>query len=454
MAYKNILTYNARVSQVEQTYYSPTSVLPITGLPISSIYVFLSRIEPWANDLNPDTPLQTQRYIKEVFKNMFVSKLVNQNNISPVIERHDWLSGTTYNYYQDNIDMFEVDQNGFNVINYYVRNSYDQVFKCLWNNLGTPSTVEPYFQPGNYGLNNIFKGSDGYKWKYMYTIDVGTKKTFMDATWIPVPVGDNTPNPLQSAAGSGDIEVINVTNGGSGYDTANGAVTVTITGDGTGAQGFAVANGTGSITDIIVTNAGTNYSYATVTITSTIGSGATAMAPASPIGGHGFAPVDELGVKAAMITAEFDGSEGGYVPTDVDYRQSGILINPTSLENYPYPANGQIYSTSTDLVVSTGFGAFVSGETVYQGSVSSPTFTATMLSFNSTTNVVRLINIMGTPLVNLPIFGVTSQTARTILTYNTPNFVPFSGYLSQIQNRSGIERSPDGIEQFRFVLGY
>jgi hypothetical protein len=77
-----------------------------------------------------------------------------------------------------------------------------------------------------------------------------------------------------------------------------------------------------------------------------------------------------------------------------------------------------------------------------------------MLSFNSTTNVVRLINITGTPLVNLPIFGVTSQTARTILTYNTPNFVPFSGYLSQIQNRSGIERSPDGIEQFRFVLGY
>ena len=454
MAYKNILTYAAKVSQVEQTYYSPTSVLPITGLPISSIYIFLSRIDPWLNDLNPDTPQQTQQYIKSVFKSMFVAKLVNQNNISPVIERHDWLSGTTYNYYQDDIDMFQVDQNGFNVINYYIRNSYDQVFKCLWNNLGAPSTVEPYFQPGNYGVNNIFKGSDGYKWKYMYTIDVGTKKTFMDATWIPVPVGENTPNPLQSAAGSGDIEVINVTNGGSGYDSANGAITVTIAGDGTGAEGLAVANASGSITDIIVTNAGTNYSYATVTITSSLGSGATAIAPVSPIGGHGFDPVSELGVKAAMITAEFNGSEGGYIPTDVNYRQSGILINPTSLQNYPYPANGQIYSTSTDLVVSTGFGAYVSDEIVYQGSIANPTFSATMLSFNSTTNVVKLINITGTPLVNQPIFGVTSQTARTILTYNTPNFVPFSGYLSQIQNRSGVERSPDGIEQFRFVLGY
>jgi len=454
MAYKNILTYAAKVSQVEQTYSAPTSVLPISGLPVATIYVFLSRIKPWLNDLNPDTPLQTQQYIKEVFKNMFVAKLVNQNDISPVIERHDWLSGTTYNYYQDDIDMFQVDQNGFNVINYYVRNSYDQVFKCLWNNLGGLSTVEPYFQPGNYGVNNIFQGSDGYKWKYMYTIDAGVKKAFMDTTWIPVPIGLNIPNPLQSAAGVGDIEAINVTNGGSGYDSANGAITVTITGDGTGAQGFAVANAAGSITDIIVLNAGTNYSYATVTLSSSIGSGATAIAPVSPIGGHGFDPVSELGVKAAMITAEFNGSDGGYIPTDVDYRQAGVVINPTSLQNYPNPANGQIYSTSTDLVVSTGFGQFLSAETVYQGSATNPTFSATMLSFNSAINVVKLINTMGTPLVNQPIFGATSQTARTVLTYNTPNFVLFSGYLAQIQNRSGVQRSPDGIEQFRFVLGY
>ena len=454
MAYKNILTYNAKVSQVEQTYYSPTSVLPITGLPISSIYVFLSRVDPWNDDLNPDIPEQTQRYIKSVFKSIFAVKLVNQNNISPVIQRVDWTSGQSYNYYRDDIDMFQVDQNGFNIINFYVRNSYDQVFKCLWNNLGGNSTVEPYFKPGNYGVNNIFQGSDGYKWKYMYTINVGSKKSFMDTTWIPVPVGQNTPNPLETAEGSGGIEVINVTNGGSGYDAANDAVIVTITGDGYGASALAVSNNAGGITDVVVTNPGTNYSYATVTISSTVGSGATAITAASPIGGHGFDPVSELGTKAVMITAEFNGSEGGYVPTDVDYRQSGILINPTSLKNYPYPANGQIYSTSTDVVVSSGFGAFVSDETVYQGTIDNPTFSATMLSFNSTTNVIKLINIEGTPLINQPIYGVTSQTARTVLSYNTPSFVPFSGYLAQIQNRSGIQRSSDGIEQFRFVLGY
>jgi hypothetical protein len=106
------------------------------------------------------------------------------------------------------------------------------------------------------------------------------------------------------------------------------------------------------------------------------------------------------------------------------------------------------------VVVSSGFGKFESDETVYQGSAENPTFSATMLSFNSTTNVIKLINIEGTPLINQPIYGVTSQTARTVLSYNQPNFVPFSGYLAEIQNRSGIQRSSDGIEQFRFVLGY
>jgi hypothetical protein len=30
----------------------------------------------------------------------------------------------------------------------------------------------------------------------------------------------------------------------------------------------------------------------------------------------------------------------------------------------------------------------------------------------------------------------------------------FSGYISYIQNRSAVQRSSDGIEQFKFVLGY
>lgn len=454
MANIDLLTYGAKVSQVEQTYYSPVAVLPVTGTPIGTLYVFLSRVDPWSSDSSPPTPTQDQQYIKTVFNNMFVAKLVNSNNISPVIQRIDWVSGTVYDYYQDSIDMFSFDQNGYLNLRFYVRNRYDQVFKCLWNANGGASVNEPFFQPGSYGTDNIYIGTDGYKWKYMYTIDAGTKKNFMDANWIPVPVGQNTPNPLGSAAGRGDIEVINVLNGGSGYDPANAAISITISGDGSGAAGTPqVANGI--ITDVSVTNPGSNYTYYSISVSSALGSGAILDANISPIGGHGFDPVSELGCSHVMLTCEFNGSEGGIIPTDIDYRQVGVLANPTTNSLYPLPANGSIYKVSTDLIVAPGFGSYVSDELVYQGtSLETASYVGTVLSFNQATNVVSIINISGTPTLNATLYGNNSGTARTLLAVSTPDFVPFSGYLSVIENRSGVTRSSDGIEQFRFVLGF
>jgi hypothetical protein len=288
----------------------------------------------------------------------------------------------------------------------------------------------------------------------MYTIDVGVKRKFMDSRWIPVPVSSITPNPIQSAAGFGDVEVINVTNSGSGYDSANATITVTITGDGTGATGTAETSN-GQITNIIVNNAGTNYTYANVSITSTLGSGATAIAPISPIGGHGFDDIDELGCFNVMLTCAFDGSEGGKIPVDIDYRQVGLLINPVSLSSYPNPANGAIYQTTTNMVVAPGFGAYVLDETIYQGSsLATATFSASVLSFDTASNVIYLINKVGTPILNAPVYSSSSGTVRTLLSVSYPDFQTFSGYLSYVENRTAVERSSDGKEQFRFVLGY
>jgi hypothetical protein len=60
------------------------------------------------------------------------------------------------------------------------------------------ATEEPFLNPGIYTTNNLYFGSDGYKWKYVYTIDVGNKVRFMDGSWMPVTSGTLTPNPLQA----------------------------------------------------------------------------------------------------------------------------------------------------------------------------------------------------------------------------------------------------------------
>ena len=453
MAYNNLLTYAAAVSSVEQVYYAPVAVVPpYYNIPLSSLYCFLASVEPWANNSAPPMPTQDQKSIKKIFKNIFVAKEITSNDISPVIQRIDWTANTTYDYYRDDVDMFAVNPDGSLVYNFYVHNTYDQVFKCLWNN-NSPSTIMPYFEPGTYGTDNIFQGNDNYKWKYMYTIDTGTKDKFMDANWLPVPVGANTPNPLVTSAGSGDIEVINVSQGGTGYDPANSIVSVVITGDGTGATATAnVVNG--SIFDVIVTNPGKNYSYSNVIIQSTTGSNAVVFGPTSPIGGHGYDPISELGCTNVMFSVEFNGTETNTIPVDITYYQIGIVIDPTTRQLNPLPANGTIYKTTTDIVVAPGFGVYQNSEIVYQGDVNNPSFTATILSFDPASDVINLINTTGTITTNAPIFGKTSLCTRTILAYSTPDFVLSSGYMSYIENRSGITRNISGIEQFKLVLGY
>jgi hypothetical protein len=388
---------------------------------------------------------------------MFVAKKIGTNDISPVIQRVDWTTGTIYDAYSDQVNMFELNEDGTNAKKFYVKNRFDQVFKCLWNNNGSTSTVEPYFEPGTFNANQIFQGTDSYKWKYMYTITSGSKLKFMDASWMPVPVGNTIPNPVSTYAGTGDIEVINVTNGGSGYDEVNAAVSITVTGDGYLASANAVVTN-GSITDILVANTGFNYTYANVSINSSLGSGATAIAPISPIGGHAYNPLSELGTRHVMLTTQFEKDESGNLPTDIDFRQVGILVDPyVYYGTVPGIANATIYKTTTDFVVSTGFGTYVPDEVIYQspnGLLQNATFTANVLSFDNVFNTVKLINTTGVANTGALIYGATSGTARVLLQTQTPSFIKNSGFLIYLENRSPVQRSVDGSEQIRLVLGY
>ena len=179
MANQNKLTYYQNYSEIEKDFYAPVSILP-NGKSIQTMYCFLGRVTPWTDDTVPEVPLQTQRYLKSTYKDIFIMKRITTNDISPVIQRNDWESGFIYDAYVDDADMYALDENGYLLYTFYVKNRYDQVFKCLWNSNRAESINEPFFQPGSYQTNNIFYGDDGYKWKYIYTIDIGRKNKFMD----------------------------------------------------------------------------------------------------------------------------------------------------------------------------------------------------------------------------------------------------------------------------------
>mgnify|MGYP000393789638 CR=1 FL=1 len=462
MANQALLTTQAKLTAALQTYFSLTATIPALQsptVPLSTVYAFLSRSKEWMG--LTELPTQDVAYLKQSQKNMIVAKRINSADITLVAQRIDWKTDTVYEEYSDTMDMFATDIAGNLVHNFYIKNSFDQVFKCLSNNGGAPSIVEPFFQPGQYNTQNIFQSTDGYKWKFMYTIDIGSKIKFMDSNWMPVPIGFNVPNSFQTSEGCGGVEVINVINGGSGFSNSN-VITVVITGDGTGATASVSGlDGSGSIQDIQVTNPGSNYTFANVSFISASGSGAIVSAPTSPVGGHGFDPISELGCRNIMVSVEFESDENlngvSYLPTDIKYYQMGLVINPTDSQNFPSGSNTTIFKTTTDLQVSQGSGQFQFDEIVYQstdGAYQNRFWEGTVLHYDDVNNVINTINTTGSPITGAQIYGQSSTTTRTLLTVTKPNYDLFSGYTIYLQNLDGVTRSSDGIEQFKIVLGH
>jgi hypothetical protein len=104
------------------------------------------------NQIHPQL-LLSQQNIKNVYKNMFIIKRVYPQDMCPLIDRIDWTVDTVYDMYRDDIDIIARDANGHMIYKHYVKNRFDQVFKCLWNNNGGQATDEPYFQPGTLNSN-------------------------------------------------------------------------------------------------------------------------------------------------------------------------------------------------------------------------------------------------------------------------------------------------------------
>ena len=456
----SLLTYSSKLYEVLQYYYAPSSTAEeFLDVP-NSLYAFIGRITPWPN--NPPVPTQDQYSIKDTFKNIIAVKKITSADISPVVPRRNWTSGTVYDYYNDRENMFTLNSDNIISKNFYVKNIYDQVFICLWNNRGAESTVEPQLSPGTFDSTFLVKTGDGYKWKFLYSIDAGAKQKFLDENWMPVPAGKYVPNPALNDVGAGQIDVINITTIGQGYQS--GGVDITITGDGTGATAVPVVNTAGFLTDVTMTNTGSGYTFANTIITSLPGYPtpnvtAVAITPVSPVAGHGLDPISDLGCNSVMVTMEFTQNENGNIPTDITFYQLGLILDPSSKQTTPGYAFGDIYDVSQRFTVSPGTGSFVSGQTVYQGpSLAFATFTAQVVSFDATNNILRVINTSGTPTVSDAIVqdasGPVNVAVRTLLNISESDFILYSGYMTYIENRTAIQRSPDGTEQFRLVLSF
>jgi hypothetical protein len=146
-----------------------------------------------------------------VYSDMIFGKKIDPADINLMIPRYNWVSGTVYAQYDDT-DGDLYDKNFYIMVDTGTRK---HVFKCLFNNNGVASTVQP--DPNATSPSDEFyETADGYQWKFMYSIPVADFRKFATDDYIPVIAN----NDVASNAINGAIDVILVTSNGSNYDTS------------------------------------------------------------------------------------------------------------------------------------------------------------------------------------------------------------------------------------------
>lgn len=347
--------------------------------------------------------------------------------------------------------------------NFYVRNLFDQVFICLFNNSAALSTVMPQITiGGQLPQDPYIATSDGYKWKYLYTIPSGQKQKFLSADWMPV-FSDAT---VVAATVNGRLDVVEINNQGQGYNqnvASNSATILTVVGDGTGANLTAKVDSSGKIFDVNILNGGSNYTYANITVSAgTTGANANLRAIIGPQGGHGYHPIHELGATNLIISVRFSGTEGGTLPVGVsvgtglfDYRQVALIQDP--LLTTGLSASNTNYSTVTTVSVQPlPSGQFFSvDEVVYQGSsLEAATFVGTVVYWDNVNAVLWLNNTSGSFTPQAPIVGIL-QTSPVTAFILTPSVVrPYSGRLLYVNNILPVIRGINQTEQLRIILKF
>jgi len=218
----------------------------------ANLYAFVSRSQPWEDDTNPPTAVLSSKEERQTWDDMMLLRRIQPTSIVPGIRRIPWRSGTVYQEYDDTIDLQEK--------NFFVfTQPEDNVYLCIDNNNGAPSTSKPSHRD-----ENIVEESDGYKWKYMSTISVSLLNKFLLNDYIPFEKNEE----IVESATPGTIEHLKVQSSGSDYPVnasieSSNEIPVFIEGNGTqvATAEASITTIQGTISSINLTSGGNDYFY-------------------------------------------------------------------------------------------------------------------------------------------------------------------------------------------------
>jgi hypothetical protein len=411
----------------------------------NNMYLFIGRPQSWTTEPTAPAPVNIPYQDNSYWADTVALKRIVITDYKQVVPRYNWTAGVTYTQY---------DINTANIFssNFYVLTVDNNVYKCISNNVGSVSTDKP-----SGTSTSTITTSDGYRWKYLYSLTDTDLLKFLTTTYMPV----NQNGDVSSTTIPGTIDNIVVTNAGNSY-TTNSNIIVSILGDGTGASiGSVVLTGANTIGSIKIGSAGSNYNYANLIISGGNGANARARAIISPRSGHGYDVATELGARYVMINSRLNYAEGGGdFPVVNDYRRIGIVQNPISNTTHTIATETTMDSTYT-LNISNVTGTFNLDEYVSGDNTHANAFivsaNANVVASTSNVRVITPLELYSGNVVfkvGETFRGANSMATGTITAIIAPEVKRNTGKILYVENRTKITRAADQAENIHIVIEF
>jgi len=320
----------------------------------ANYYYFIGNILEWDNPLNPGVPEVTQDYERFTRNGILSVKKINLRDVSYVVPRIDWTPNTVYDQFDGNYNTTSPAPSGATSLKdaiFYVLTSTYGVYKCIFNNNGAASTEEPTGQD-----ITMTSTSDGYVWKYMYTIPLSSQNRFLTMDYMPVQRA--VTNAYYSR---GEVSSIVIDYAGSNYN-GNAFVTLSVVGEFAGGAGNSIANvrpvfnTQGEFLKVLIDDAGANYKSARIVINDSLGAGFSHYNNISNVNiyntGAGYTTAVRNNTRATITTT------GSSQPTssayaNIVYSTSNAIVGVT-LTNKGYGYSTAARANTTITIATTG----------------------------------------------------------------------------------------------------
>ncbi len=465
----------------------------------SVAYTFIGRGHAWTDDASPPTPVDSPNDEFDAYRNMVALKKISTSDISHAIVRRDWTSGTTYDEYRHNYTSSNAASSGATTLwssLYYVVTDDYNVYKCLSNGTAdhtaaNASTVKP-----DHTTLATPTESDQYQWKYMFSISASEVIKFVTNDFIPVKtlgaqlavaggvdtgsqdgrLGDASTDDgsaqwdVENGAVDGALQKARIVAAGSNYNNAT-TTGIAIRGDGSSGVATVVTAG-GVVTSVSITTAGSGYTTAWIANEDIPGAdnvnqpadGTNVSANIEfiiqPKNGHGADAIEELGGNYVILNSRLEYAEGDDFPTDNDFRQIGVVVNPTDAggntlcsattraaykvatfdsSGWSAPAVDTVIRNASTEVVGSAVGIVVS--------VDSTNRKVSYLPYaNESNNYVAFAD-------GNTVYSSTSTNHGTIDGTPTAEEVArYSGDIIYLENRTAVSRASDQIEDIKLIV--